>query len=114
MRFLRRYWCYVGLVSVPLAIVCIYVQGVSGIQLILLLNFVVLTLHQFEEYAWPGGEPWIINEVMQPSGGRPDRYRLNQNNAFFINVPLAWSFYLLPVFLPDTVWLGLAPVLMGF
>jgi hypothetical protein len=35
-------------------------------QLILLLNFAVLILHQFEEYAWPGGEPWIINEVMMP------------------------------------------------
>ena len=84
------------------------------VQVILLLSFAVLTLHQFEEYAWPGGEPWIINEVMKPKGSRPDRYPLNQNNAFFMNVPLAWSFYLIPVFFPDVVWLGLAPVLFGF
>jgi hypothetical protein len=84
------------------------------VQWILLLNFVVLLLHQFEEDAWPGGEPWIINEVMQPKGRRPDRYPLNQNNAFFNNVPLAWSFYLVPVFLPEAIWVGLAPVVFGF
>jgi len=70
-------------------------------------------LHQFEEYAWPGGEPWIINEVMQPKGNRPDRYPLNQNNAFFMNVVLAYPFYLIAVFFPDIVWLGLAPILFG-
>ena len=62
----------------------------------------------------PGGEPWIINEVMQPKGNLPDRYPLNQNNAFVINVPLAYSFYLLPVFFPEAVWVGLAPFLFGF
>jgi hypothetical protein len=51
---------------------------------------------------------------MQPKGNRPDRYPLNQNNAFVINVPLAYSFYLIPVFFPDAVWVGLAPVLFGF
>jgi hypothetical protein len=89
-------------------------SDLTRVQWILLLNCVVLLLHQFEEYAWPGGEPWIINEVMQPKASRPDRYPLNQNNAFVINVPIAWSFYLLPVFFPETVWVGLAPVLFGF
>jgi hypothetical protein len=51
---------------------------------------------------------------MMPKGSRPDRYPLNQNNAFFMNVPLAYTFYLIPVFLPDVVWLGLAPVVFGF
>jgi hypothetical protein len=60
------------------------------------------------------GEPWIINEVMQAKGSRPDRYPLNQNNAFVINVPMAYSFYLAPVFFPKVVWLGLAPVVFGF
>jgi hypothetical protein len=50
---------------------------------------------------------------MQPKGNRPDRYPLNQNNAFFINVVLAYPFDLIPVFFPDVVWLGLAPVLFG-
>lgn len=114
MRFLRRHWYSLGLPVAFIAVGWALVSDLTRVQWILLLNFVVLLLHQFEEYAWPGGEPWIINEVMQPKGNRPDRYPLNQNNAFVINVPLAWSLYLLPVFSPQVVWLGLAPVLFGF
>jgi hypothetical protein len=114
MRFLRRHWYTLAL---PVALVAVSWASLSDptrVQWILLLNFVALLLHQFEEYAWPGGEPWIINEVMQPKGHRPDRYPLNQNNAFVINVPLAWSFYLVPVFFCEAVWVGLAPVVFGF
>ena len=113
MRFIRRHWYNIGLAFAMLAIVWTILGDLNTVQVILLLNFVVLMLHQFEEYAWPGGEPWIINEVMQPKGNRPDRYPLNQNNAFFMNVVLAYPFYLIAVFFPDMVWLGLAPVLFG-
>ena len=114
MQFIRRHWYSLGLGFAVIAVVWSFLGDLRTVQVILLLNFAVLPLHQFEEYAWPGGEPWIINEVMMPKGDRPDRYPLNQNNAFFMNVPLAWSFYLIPVFFPDVVWLGLAPVLFGF
>ena len=113
MRFILRHWYSLGLVIIPFAVAWAFVAHMTGVQLILLLNFVTLIVHQFEEYGWPGGEPWIINEVMQPKGNRPDRYPLNQNNAFIVNVPMVWSFYLLPVFFPETVWLGLAPVIFG-
>ncbi len=114
MHFVRRHWYSLGLALAAIAVVWACLGNLRAVQLILLLNFVVLLLHQFEEYAWPGGEPWIINEVMMPNGSRPDRYPLNQNNAFVINVILAWPFYLLPVFFPNVVWLGLAPALFGF
>ena len=114
MRFIRRHWYTLGLPIAIIAVMWALVSDLTRVQWILLLNFVVLLLHQFEEYAWPGGEPWIINEVMQPKGSRPDRYPLNQNNAFVINVPMAWSFYLVPVFFPAAIWVGLAPVVFGF
>ena len=114
MHFVRRHWYTLGLPIAIIAVVWASVSDLTRVQWILLLNFVVLLLHQFEEYAWPGGEPWIINEVMQPKGSRPDRYPLNQNNAFVINVPMAWSFYLIPVFVPEAIWVGLAPVVFGF
>ena len=114
MRFIRRHWYNLGLPLAVLGVLWAARGPLSAVQMILLLNFVVLLLHQFEEYGWPGGEPWIINEVMTPQGGPPDRYPLNQNNAFFINVVLAYPFYLVPVFFPNAVWLGLAPVLFGF
>jgi hypothetical protein len=114
MKFLRRHWYSLGLLAGSTALFLAFLGDLSRVQQILLRNFVVLTIHQFEEYGWPGGGPWIMNEVMQPSD-RPDRYPLNQNNAFFINVAFAWPpFYLLPVFYPQVVWMGLAPVLIGF
>ena len=114
MQFIRRYWYVLGVVFAVAAVFWALLGDLRTVQTILLLNFAVLPLHQFEEYAWPGGEPWIINDVMMKKGSRPDRYPLNQNNAFFMNVVWAFPFYLVPVFLPDVVWLGLAPTLFGF
>ena len=51
-----------------------------------------------------------MNEVIQPSD-RPDRY---PNNVLIVNVFPAHPFYLLAVFFPETIWLGLAPVPFGF
>ena len=113
MRFARRHWYSIGLAFAVLAIMWAVLGDLNTVQVILLFNFVALLLHQFEEYGWPGGFPWIFNEVMQPKGSRPDRYPLNQNNAFFINILLAYPFYLIPVFFPGVVWLGLAPALFG-
>jgi Protein of unknown function with HXXEE motif len=79
---------------------------------LLLLNFVVLLVHRFEEYGWPGGFPAIMNMVLQPSP-TPDHYKLNQNSAMAVNVLAAYGFYLIAVFFPTVIWLGLAPVLFG-
>ncbi len=81
--------------------------------MILLLNFAALTLHQFEEYGWPGGFPWIHNQVVMASPGPVDRFPLNQNSAVFINV-VGWLFCLVPALFPDQRGLGLAMVLFTF
>ena len=65
MKFVRRHWYSLGLAFGAVAVAWAFLGNLSTVQGILLLNFAVLTLHQFEEYAWPGGEPWIINDVMQ-------------------------------------------------
>ena len=113
MPFFRRHWYTAGLLVAAAALCWALIGDLSRVQVILLLNFIALLVHQFEEYGWPGGGPWIMNEVIQPSD-RPDRYPLNQNNALIVNVFAAYPFYLLPVFFPETIWLGLAPVLFGF
>jgi len=51
MRFIRRHWYNIGLAFAMLAIVWTILGDLNTIQVILLLNFVVLMLHQFEEYA---------------------------------------------------------------
>jgi hypothetical protein len=106
----RQHWYDVGL-GVAIAVLAAgVVLDLSVLQQILLLNLAVLFLPEFEEYGWPGGLPTFMNVVMRP-GGRPDRYPLNQLNSLAINVPIAYAFYAVPVFFPDVIWLGLAPIL---
>ncbi len=112
MKWFMRHWYDVAGIFVIPAALWAWLGHWSVAQLILLLNFVVILIHQFEEYRFPGGEPWILNEVFQPKGGPVDRYPLNQLNAAFMNTT-AWLFYLVPVFFPNQVWLGLAPVIAG-
>jgi hypothetical protein len=79
---------------------------------LLVLNFIAVLVHQFEEYSWPGGFPAVANMVLMPSA-KPDRYPLNQNSSMVTNLIFAYGFYLLPVFFPHVIWLGLATVLIG-
>ena len=84
------------------------------LQKLLILNFIVVLLHQFEEYSWPGGFPAVANMVLMPNSSvKPDRYPLNQNSSMVANLIFAYVFYLLPVFFSNVIWLGLATVLIG-
>jgi Protein of unknown function with HXXEE motif len=114
MKTLRRHWYNIGLVVAIIVIVFLVINwnDIQIIRKLLLLNFIALLLHQFEEYGLPGGEPAIMNMVLQPSDV-PDRYPLNQHSAMVVNVLAAYLFYLIPVFFPNVIWLGLAPVLFG-
>jgi len=112
MKFLRRHWYNIG------GIVAIFTgaflafawNDLSVVQRLLLLNFIAMLIHQFEEYAFPGGEPAIMNMVLQPSD-TPDRYPLNQHSAMVTNLLYSYAFCLIPVFFPNVIWLGLAPML---
>ncbi|MEK4348624.1 HXXEE domain-containing protein [Paenibacillus sp. FSL P4-0184] len=115
MNFLRKYWQDIGLfIGI---VICIYLlmnwETIPRINSILWLSFVAILLHQFEEYRWPGYFPGIFNIALFKSES-PDNYPLNKQSAMIINVVIAYVFYLLPVFFPSVVWLGMAPVLMGF
>ena len=52
----------------------------------------------------------LMNKYMR---GGTDRYPLNQFSAMLTNVLIAYICYLLPVFFPEVIWLGLAPILFG-
>lgn len=115
MEFFRGHWYRLGLIpGAGMLIWLVFAWSHTGIlQKLLAANFIILMLHQFEEYAFPGGFPWIMNQVFSPMPkGRADRYLLNQNNAAFINVT-AWLFYAIPVFLPHMLWLGIGQMLFG-
>ena len=116
MNFMRANWYYVGVgLFLPLAVVLALAWGdLDTLQRLLLLSFMALLLHQFEEYAWPGGFPAVMNIAWMPGvGALADRYPLNRQAALFVNVMFAYPYYLLPVFLPGLVWMGLGQVAFG-
>lgn len=77
------------------------------------LNLAALTAHQYEEYEDPGYFPGQFNGGIFHST-QPDRYPLNTNTALIVNVPLAYTFYALPIVFPKHRVLGIAPVMFGF
>lgn len=81
--------------------------------MLLWLSLISLLLHQFEEYRYPGYFPGMMNTVMF-SSKQPDRYPLNTNTAFIINVTVGWFSYLLATLLGErAIWLGIATILVS-
>ncbi len=115
LNFIRRNWYYMGgLLFVALAVVLgIFWNDMSVLRRLMLMSFMALLVHQFEEYAFPGGFPAIMNIAWMPADGLPDRCPLNRNGALFVNVLFAYPFYILPILFPTLIWLGLAQVFFG-
>src|SRR5690606_22705690 len=85
----------------------------SRYQLLMWLSLVSLFFHQMEEYRIVGTFPGMINRVMFKSN-IPDRYPLNTNTSFIINVVLGWTIYLLAAIgAEQAIWLGMATILVS-
>lgn len=114
MKFLRRHWYNVGFViAILTSVVLVFIwNDISILQRLLILNFIVMQLHQFEEYAFPGGLPATMN-ILQNKSDDPNRYLLNQNATFWGCVITVYAFYFLPIFFPDNIGFGLGGMLAG-
>lgn len=115
-KLLRRHWHDIGLGSAVVAGAYLLFSwdDLGVLQRLLILNFIVVLLHQFEEYSWPGGFPAVANLVFMPLAGMSRYFKpLNQLSSAIANLTFAYVFYLLPVFFPRTIWLGLATVIVG-
>ncbi len=119
MDFYRKHWPDVGVglaAGVSLAMTIFMMRSRNKrarAQLWSAWNLVALMLHQCEEYRVPGYFPGQFNAGVLKSE-TPDHYPLNTQLAMVINTALAYPMYVLPVLFPKKVWLGLAPVFMGF
>jgi len=85
MSFFRRHWYDVGAV-VALGTVVRLIFGwhdIGVLQRLLLLNFVALLVHQYEEYGRPGSEPAIMNEVLRLPKGNFDFTEWPQRKLYF-------------------------------
>ncbi|MGO0060434.1 HXXEE domain-containing protein [Brevibacillus fluminis] len=115
MNALRKYWQDFGLlVAIAVGVYLFMEWGVlTAPRRLLWLSFIAILVHQFEEYRWPGYFGGLFNGLIFRSE-QPERYPLNPQSAMVINIVIAYLFYLLPVAFPSVVWLGLAPIFMGF
>lgn len=116
MRFIIRHFynisAFVGGICVIFAVV--FWQELSPLQRLALLNFVVINFHFFEEFGFPGGFPTFANTMFAcKNSPAPDRYPLNQLSACLTNWGTAIVLYLPPIFFPELIWFGLAPIIFG-
>ena len=65
MRFIRDNWFNLALLA--FALIALYViafnPDISAVQRILLVSLLALPLHQYEEYALPGGVQWLSTGI---------------------------------------------------
>ena len=109
LRSYMRYWPAVG--GVIFAVVAILV-GTFGDQLVptqrlMAVFFMLLLLHEFEEYVLPGGFPAAMNIGLMGEKRDFGKYPLNELSAFIVNVVLAYPLYICGIIFHDVLWLGI-------
>ena len=115
MNFLRKHWYdLAGLFSiVVLAGIFINHYNLTNYQLIVWVSLITLFIHQLEEYRIVGTFPGMLNTALYKST-MPDRYPLNTNTAFCVNVVVGWTSYVLAaLFAEKAMWLGIATIMVS-
>lgn len=114
MNFIRNNWFRIGLIAfICMAFWVLFCgEDMSLIQKLLLASLMALPLHQFEEYAMPGGGPVVINKVFWGEKERYRNYPGNWNSIMIVNLS-AYIFYILAIIFPNVIWLGLATMLFN-
>ena len=110
MKFIRDNWYRLGLiVFIGLAFFMVFWGNAvfTDIQKILMASLMALPVHQFEEYALPGGGPVVINRAFYGEQTLYRHYPGNWNSIMLVNLS-AYIFYIGAVFWPEALWLGLA------
>ena len=115
MTFLRKHWF--DLAGIGVILVAAYLifawQELSTYKQLMWVSLITLFLHEIEEYRVIGTFPGMFNKVMFKSN-IPDRYPINMNSSLVVNVPIAWSIYLLAALVGENaVWLGMASILIS-
>ena len=109
MTWYRNNWYYVGgIIFVILAFaVTLFGGEMDPLRKIMLLSFMALTLHQFEEYVLPGGFPMCWNMGVVGEMERPESYLLNKKSAFVCNVVCMYPLYIAAIIWCEFYLLGL-------
>lgn len=115
MNFLRKHWYDLGAFFFVVVLVYIFIDhyDLTNCQMIMWVSLMTLFIHQLEEYRIPGTFPGMLNSAMYKSI-TPDRYPLNTNTSFCVNVLVGWTCYLLAALLAEkAIWLGIATIVIS-
>ena len=113
MNFMRLHWFDLGFAFALVTGGILALNKLNPLSFLLWVSLISLFLHQLEEYRYPGYFPGMMNKVMF-SSKQPDRYPLNTNTAFIINVFVGWlSYFLAALFGERALWLGIATILVS-
>lgn len=115
MRWYRDHWFLVGGI---LFVIEAYILAIWGEEMDMLLKFMIMSVmalhvHQFEEYAIPGGFPIFNNIAFMGEKELPDRVPLSKKGAFVCNVCCMYPVYLLALIFHQYIWVGLCIMLFG-
>lgn len=115
MNFFRKHWYDLGGIFAIIVIVYVgFAKDLNSYDYVVWLSLVSLFFHQLEEYRVVGTFPGMVNRVMFKSKC-PDRYPLNTNTAFYVNVVVGWTTYFFAaLFGEQVIWLGIAAILVSF
>lgn len=115
MSFIRNHWQHVTFfVFVGLT----FYMGFWGhsslneIQITLMYSLIALSIHQFEEYVFPGGAPLVINKATYNEKEDYSHYPGNTLSIAIVNIS-AYIFYILAIIFPQFIWLGLATMIFN-
>lgn len=83
--------------------------GMFGVQMdflqrYMVLMFMALLFHQFEEYSFPGGFPAAANIGLFGEKTDYGKYPLNEMSALTVNVFCAYPIYLVGIFCYQWIW----------
>lgn len=115
MRWYRDHWFLVGGI---LFVIEAYILAIWGEEMDMLLKFMIMSVmalhvHQFEEYAIPGGFPIFNNIAFMGEKELPDRVPLSKKGAFVCNVCCMYPVYILALIFHKHIWVGLCVMLFG-
>mgnify|MGYP000179034918 CR=1 FL=1 len=113
MNWLRYHWFDLSFVLAIVLGIFVVRADIHGMTLLMWLSLGSLFLHQVEEWRWPGYFPGMLNARVFKSD-QPDRYPLNAQSGFVVNVIIGWGSYLLAaLFWDQAFWLAIGTILVS-
>lgn len=99
---MRKYinnWYYIGgiIFAVLALLIGMFGDTLDPMRRIMIVLFMCLLAHQYEEYAVPGGFPSSWNVGVSGEIEFGDRYPLNTKSAFIVNICCAYPIYILGI-----------------